>query len=98
MISGNGTLRLYTEDQLSRQAINPPDPSVYLMRIVLPSPGFFYGAVNPDNGYLVTNYGAQIVAQAFYYNDSKLRSYEAMFRSAGSAFVPLSTAITYYQD
>jgi len=97
MISGQGTLRLYTEDQLSRQAINPPDPSVYLMRIVLPSPGFFFGVVNPDNAYLVVNYGAQIVAQAFYYNDSKLRSYEAMFRSAGSAFVPLSAAINYYQ-
>jgi len=97
MISGQGTLRLYTEDQLMRQSINPPDPSVYLMRIVLPVPGFFYGVVNPDSMYLIQNYGAQFVAEAFYNNDTRLRNYEALFRKYKSAFVPLTSAIAYIQ-
>jgi Phosphatidylinositol-specific phospholipase C, X domain len=97
MISGQNTIRLYTEDQLTRQSINPPDPSVYLLRIVLPVPGVFYGTLNPDAFYLIPNYGAQIITQAFYYNDSKLRNYEAMFRTYQSAFIPLSTALAYIQ-
>jgi hypothetical protein len=97
MISGQGTIRLYTEDQLARQSINPPDPSVYLMRIVLPVPGFFYGVVNPDAMFFIQNYGAQVVAEAFYYNDSKLRAYETMFQTFKTAFVPLTSALTYIQ-
>lgn len=95
MISGQDTIRLYTEDQITRQSINPPDPSVYLMRIVLPVPGVFYGTTNPDAFNLIPNYGAQVVAEAFYYNDSKLRNYEAMFRAYKTAFVPLSAALVY---
>jgi len=98
MISGQGTLRLYTEDQLTRQSINPPDPSVYLMRIVTPTTGFFYGTVNPDIMQLIPNYGAQIIAEAFYYNDSKLRNYEEFFRKYKSAFVPLSVAVEYVKN
>ena len=98
MTSGADTVRIYKENELLNQSTNPPDPGVYLIRIVLPSSGFFYGVTNSDSLYLIQNYGAQIVAQAFYNNDSKLAVYEDMFRTYKSAFIPLTTAIDYIRN
>lgn len=95
MASGSNQVMLYKQYNLMQQATNPPDPDVYLFRIVLPNSGIFYGVNNSDMLYLVKNYGAQVVAQAFYVNDNNLAVYEAMFRQYKSAFVPLAAAITY---
>jgi len=95
--SGNDLLRIYTCNSLMNQSTNPPDPNVYLMRIVLPNLGFFYGSQNSDSMYLIQNYGAQIVTEAFYTNDALLASYENMFRTYKSAFVPIPLALQYAQ-
>ena len=95
MASGSNQVMLYKQYNLMQQATNPPDPDVYLFRIVLPNSGIFYGVNNSDMLYLVKNYGAQVVAQAFYVNDNNLAVYEAMFRQYKRAFVPLAAAIAY---
>ena len=95
MVSGSNQVMLYKQKDLIQQATNPPDPDVYLFRIVLPNSGLFYGVNNSDMLYLVKNYGAQVVAQAFYVNDNNLAVYEAMFKQYKSAFVPISGAINF---
>tara|TARA_B110000091_G_scaffold125889_1_gene135233 strand:- start:2862 stop:3944 length:1083 start_codon:yes stop_codon:yes gene_type:complete len=95
MVSNSQNIRVYTENTLMYQPINPPDPSVYLFRIVLPSLGFFNGTQNSDSLYLVKSYGTQVVAQAFYVNDMNLRNYEEMFKSRKSAFVRISDVLKY---
>lgn len=94
MESGSDDVRVYKENHLTNQSINPPDPSVYMMRIVLPQVGLF-GTKNCDSMYLVENYGAQMVAQAFYINDARLAVYEDMFRTYKTAFVPIASAVKY---
>lgn len=94
MESGGDDVRVYRENDLLNQSINPPDPSVYMMRIVLPQVGFF-GTRNCDSMYLVENYGAQMIAQAFYINDARLSVYEDMFRTNKTAFVPIKSAVEY---
>ena len=96
--SNSQSVRLYDEDSLTFQPINPPDPSVYLLRIVFPSLSFFNNVTNSNTFYLIENYGAQIIAQAFYNNDSNLAAYEEMFKEHKSAFVPLSSAVTYSRE
>jgi hypothetical protein len=98
MNSNSQSIRLYDEHSLSFQPINPPDPAAYLLRIVFPSLGLFNNTTNADTFYLIENYGAQIIAQAFYTNDSNLASYEAFFKEYKSAFVPLTTAVKYSQS
>ena len=98
MESGSSIVRTYTENQLTNQSITPISPSSsgpYLMRIILPDPGFFWGVRNSDSMYLIQNYGTQVVAQAFYINDNVLATYENFFRTFQSAFVPLSSASSY---
>jgi hypothetical protein len=97
MVSNSQSIRTYYQSDLTFQPINPPDPSVYLFRIVLPDLGFFNSAKNSDAMYLTKNYGVQAVAQAFYTKDSNLRSYEDMFKKNRSAFVRLETAILQYE-
>ncbi len=97
MVSNSQSIRTYYQSDLTFQPINPPDPSVYLFRIVLPDLGFFNSAKNSDAMYLTKNYGVQVVAQAFYTKDSNLRSYEDMFKTNRSAFVRLETAIRLYE-
>ena len=97
MVSNSQSIRTYYQSDLTFQPINPPDPSVYLFRIVLPDLGFFNSAKNSDAMYLTKNYGVQAVAQAFYTKDSNLRSYEDMFKKNRSAFVRLETAIRQYE-
>jgi hypothetical protein len=94
MESGSDMVRIYKDSSLMYQAINPPDPGVYLMRIVTPTPGAFY-TTNCDSSYLIKNYGAQIVAQNFYLKDARLSVYEDMFRTYKTAFVPLEHAVQY---
>jgi len=97
MESNSQSIRTYYQRDLTFQPINPPDPSVYLFRIVLPDLGFFNSAKNSDATYLTKNYGVQAVAQAFYTKDSNLRIYEDMFKQNRSAFVRLETAIRQYE-
>lgn len=93
LYTGTNTVRVYTDSQLTYQPINPPDPFVYNMYIVMPNLGLFYGVNNSDTYYLIQNYGAQIVAQAFYSNDLNLLNYEALFNDNKSAFVPIPTIV-----
>ena len=93
LFTGSNMVRVYTESQLTYQPINPPDPYVYNMHIVTPNLGIFYGIKNSDNYYLVQNYGAQIVAQAFYSKDMNLLNYEKLFNDNKSAFVFIPTIV-----
>jgi len=95
MESGSDILRIYSENEIVQQATNPPDPGVYMMRIVYPSSNFVGITKNCDALNLIQNYGVQFTAQAFYKPDARLNSYEAMFSKYKSAFVPMSTAINY---
>jgi hypothetical protein len=95
MESGSDVLRLYSESEILQQTINPPDPSVYLMRIVYPSSNMVGITTNCDALNLIQKYGAQFTAQAFYKPDAKLKSYEAMFSKYKSAFVPMASAVKY---
>ena len=97
MESGSDMVRIYKDSSLMYQAINPPDPGVYLMRIVMPTPGAFY-STNCDSSYLIKNYGAQVVAQNFYLKDARLSVYEDMFRTYKTAFVPLEYAVQYINN
>jgi hypothetical protein len=93
LFTGSNIVRVYTDSQLTYQPINPPDPYVYNMHIVMPNLGLFYGVNNSDNYYLVQNYGAQIVAQAFYSNDTNLVNYEKLFNDNKSAFVSIPSIV-----
>jgi hypothetical protein len=93
--SGTSIVRIYSEKDLSLQAYNPPDPFVYMMRIVLPSRTLYSGISNSNFLYLMKNYGAQIIAQAFYINDNRLSAYEEMFKNYKSAIVPISYIMNY---
>jgi len=98
MESGSNYLRIYTENELTNQTTNPPDPGVYLMRIVTPNPPLLFGRKNPDAMHLIKNYGAQIIAQDFYINDAGLNNYEKLFLTYKSAFVPIQTALEFIRQ
>jgi hypothetical protein len=87
MVSNVGSIRTYQQKELTFQPINPPDPSVYLFRIVFPDLGFFENTYNCDSNYLIKNYGTQVIAQAFYVRDTNLTNYENMFKSSNSAYL-----------
>lgn len=97
MESNSQNIRTYQQRELTFQPINPPDPSVYLFRIVFPDLGFFNKSNNSDAMYLIKNYGTQAVAQAFYVKDSNLRGYEDIFKTNRSAYVRLETIINQYE-
>lgn len=97
MISNNQTVRTYNQSDLTYQPINPPDPYVYLFRIVFPNIGFFGNSTNSDALYLIKNYGVQVVAQAFFINDSNLRTYEGLFSEKKSAFLRIEDIIHNYE-
>jgi len=94
LVVGKTNVRLNTESQLTIQPINPPNPYVYNFYIVQPNLGFFYEIVNSDANYLIENYGAQAICQAFYSNDTNLLNYEKIFNDNKTAFVPISTYLT----
>lgn len=98
MVTNSQSVRVYQQRELTFQPINPPDPGVYLFRIVFPDLGFFENTYNSDTGYLVKNYGTQVVAQAFYVRDSNLKIYEEYFKNNKSAFVRLETFLKQYDD
>ncbi len=97
MVSNSQTTRIYTENSLTYQPINPPDPDVYLFRIVFPNLSFFKYTYNSNSNYLIQNYGVQIVAQAFYVNDTNLINYENIFKKNKSAFVRISNLLNDYE-
>ena len=86
MVSNSQSIRTYQQKDLTFQPINPPDPGVYLFRIVFPDLGFFENTYNSDSSYLIKNYGAQVIAQAFFVKDSNLKIYEEIFKTKKSAF------------
>ena len=45
------------------------------------------------NCYLIKNYGVQVVAQAFYVNDTNLINYEDLFKGKKSAFVRMESLL-----
>lgn len=97
LVSNSQTVRTYSQSDLTYQPINPPDPGVYLFRIVLPNTTFFGSTSNSDASYLIRNYGTQVVAQAFYVNDSNLRVYEQLFAKKKSAFLRLENILNTYE-
>ena len=97
MVSNSQSIRTYLQKELTFQPINPPDPSVYLFRIVFPDLGFFNNTKNSDTMYLIKNYGTQVVAQSFYTKDANLRSYEDIFKTNRSAFVRMENVIRQYE-
>jgi hypothetical protein len=97
LVSNSQTVRTYSQSDLTYQPINPPDPGVYLFRIVLPNTTFFGSTANSDASYLIRNYGTQVVAQAFYVNDSNLRVYEELFAKKKSAFLRLENVLNTYE-
>jgi len=97
MTSNSQTTRIYTENSLTYQPINPPDPNVYLFRIVFPNLGFFNNTTNSSSSYLIKNYGVQVVAQAFYVNDTNLVNYENIFKEKKSAFVRMESLLNNYE-
>lgn len=97
MTSNSHQIRTYQQKDLTFQPINPPDPAVYLFRIVFPDIGYFENTYNADSLYLMKNYGVQAVAQAFFVNDANLRSYEEIFRNKKSAFIRLESVLHEYE-
>ncbi len=97
MVSNSQSIRTYFQRDLTFQPINPPDPSVYLFRIIFPDLGYFNDTKNSDSMYLIKNYGTQAIAQAFYIKDSNLRSYEDIFKTNRSGFVRMENVIRQYE-
>ena len=97
MVSNSQTVRIYTESSLTYQPINPPDPDVYMFRIVFPNLSFFNYTNNSSSTYLIKHYGVQVVAQAFYVNDLNLINYENIFKNKKSAFVRMSGLLNDYE-
>jgi len=91
MNTGTPTVPIYTESDLVKQMYSPS--SSYLFRIVQPTLGFFMGASNPDAHFLILNYGAQIIGEAFYVLDTNLKAYEKLFDESKSAFLSLTETI-----
>ena len=97
MISNSQNVRTYSQSDLTYQPINPPDPNVYLFRIVFPNIGYFGSTQNADTMYLIKHYGVQVIAQAFFVNDSNLRSYEELFAKNQSAFLRMENVLNVYE-
>jgi hypothetical protein len=97
MTSNSQATRIYNENSLTFQPINPPDPDVYLFRIVFPNLGYFNNTTNSSSSYLIKNYGVQVVAQAFYVNDTNLINYEGIFKDKKSAFVRMAGLLNNYE-
>ena len=93
LFTGTSNVRRYSENQLTYQPINPPNPDPFLFQIVLPNLGYFFGVNNSDAAYLIQNYGTQVIAQAFYSSDLNLENYESIFNKHQSAFVRVSDII-----
>jgi hypothetical protein len=91
-------VRTYQQKDLTFQPINPPDPSVYLFRIVYPDLGFFENPYNSDSKYLIKNYGTQVIAQAFYIRDNNLNDYEELFKRKKSAFVKIDSIFSSFYN
>jgi hypothetical protein len=97
MVSNSQSIRTYFQRELTFQPINPPDPAVYLFRIVFPDLGFFNSTKNSDSMYLIKNYGTQAIAQAFYEKDGNLRTYEEIFKTNRGAFVRIESIMNQYE-
>ncbi len=53
---------------------------------------------NPDFADCLLKYSCQIVPYRFYHNDTALEKYERFFNDNGSAFVPVSVAISHFMN
>jgi hypothetical protein len=98
--SGTRTLHLRYYNALKLQAATPPtmeadDPlrtDVTKWYIVIPYVSENLSNINTLE--LTKNYGAQMCAAMFYFDDAPLTQYENAFNAQKCAFVPLSTMIT----
>ena len=100
MESGRIDFRKYTKSRLTAELITPPNiqnddirTDVRFMKIVFPDT-----ESNLDAKRLITDYGTKILANRFYKPDNTLTKYEKIFSDKGSAFVPISSMLTYFQQ
>jgi hypothetical protein len=100
MESGRIDFRKYTDARLTAELITPPNiknddtkTDVKLMKIVFPDTD-----TNLDSKMLISDYGAQILANRFYKPDNYLKEYEKIFSDKGAAFVPISSMLTYFKE
>jgi hypothetical protein len=100
MESGRIDFRKYTDARLTAELITPPNiknddtkTDVKLMKIVFPDTD-----TNLDSKTLISDYGAQILANRFYKPDNYLKEYEKIFSDKGAAFVPISSMLTYFKE
>lgn len=98
MMVGTPRVPIYTEQQLLSQTYASTTSSSYHFRVVLPGKGFYGGASNPDSYFLLNNYAPQVVCEAFYVLDARLKNYEALFEHRKSAFVSISDTIGYLKQ
>lgn len=100
MESGRIDFRKYTNSGLNAELHTPPHvknddttTDVKFMKIVFPDT-----ESNLDAKRLISDYGTQILANRFYKPDHNLKEYEKIFSDKGSAFVPISSMLTYFQQ
>jgi len=98
MSVGTATAPIYNEAQLVKQMYSPSNNSPYLFRIVEPTLGFYLGLTNADSKVIIYNYGAQVIAEAFYINDKNLNAYEKLFENFNSAILPMTSTIGYIKN
>jgi hypothetical protein len=98
MMTGTASVPIYTEQELQSQMYAPMTAAPYLFRVVLPGVGFYGGAQNPDAYFLINHYAAQVVCEAFYVLDNRLKNYEALFEHRKSAFLSLSDTVGYMKQ
>lgn len=99
MESGRIDFRKYINSRLSAELITPPNilnddkrTDVTIMKIVFPDTD-----TNLDAKRLISDYGAQILANRFYKPDNNLKEYEKIFSDKGAAIVPISSMLTYFK-
>jgi hypothetical protein len=92
--------RKYTNSGLNAELHTPPHvknndttTDVEIMKIVFPDTD-----TNLDAKRLIPDYGAQILANRFYKPDNNLKEYEKIFSDKGTAFVPISSMLTYFKE
>jgi hypothetical protein len=101
--SGSESVNLFKLSNLIGQAYTPiliKDDNIRTtvknIRMAIPD------TVNLSNNPIITDYiikyGCQLVAYMFYIRDTNIDEYEEFFNYNTTAFVPLSTAITYFTN
>lgn len=99
MESNTAPLFKYSNVQMMNLLSNPPtmmknkQSDVVVLRMTEPMASS--ETINPNNAYLIQNYGTQIVENRFYVKDTALTKYEDFFRENKSALVPFYLALPF---